>query len=490
MKRLYHWLPLLFFISLSSLIQSHLFLERDVIYLSNAANLLLHGGTYSTDFFETNPPMILFLYMPALFITKMTLFNLVASLRLYVFLLAFLSMGLCYASLKKILKNPMPIFNMLAFVLLLLPASQFAQREHLLIILTMPYLFAAALRLQHKPISLKFAIAVGLLAGLGFSIKPHFLTTFILIESYFIWKRRHWLGWMRTESILIIVVLMTYFLSIELFFSDYIHVLLPFIMRHYVSYIQSPWFTLLTLPTVDFCLFIGVLYFFIPRQIRYTPLYTLFFLALVGFTLSLMLSRTPWYFHVLPALSIACLLGILILLSYVEEKMPLFFLIPVTLILFFIPLYFTSMITLTALKEKNKSGIHLLIQFFNQRGPSTYTAYSLSSRFLWLVNYTPANYIGRFSLFWWQPSLFCSPHQITPELAHDRQWMIDLLADELILKKPHYVLVDTLPSPYCSSINFNYLKEFTHDPRFGKAWHSYRYVNQLDGYKIYVRTPL
>jgi len=222
-KTLYDWLPTCFLIVLACLIQSHIFMERDVIYLTNAAHLLLNGGTYSHDFFETNPPMILFLYIPALFIAKLTALNLIDSIRLYFMLLTLISIGLCYHFLKKLFNEPIYIRSLLtaiAFVLLILPSSQFGQREHLLMILVLPYLFVSMLRLQNKSIHWGLAILIGLLAGLGFSIKPHFLTTFMLIECYFLWTRRSLLGWIRIESSLITVVLIAYLFCIQFFFSD------------------------------------------------------------------------------------------------------------------------------------------------------------------------------------------------------------------------------------------------------------------------------
>ncbi len=62
-------------------LQSALFLNYDVSWLMHASERLLAGGTYSRDFFETNPPLILYLYLPPVIFSKIFAFNLVLLFR-------------------------------------------------------------------------------------------------------------------------------------------------------------------------------------------------------------------------------------------------------------------------------------------------------------------------------------------------------------------------------------------------------------------------
>lgn len=54
----------------SVLIQSHIILNEDVLWLVTATQRLLAGGSYVNNFFETNPPLILYLYTPAVLLVK------------------------------------------------------------------------------------------------------------------------------------------------------------------------------------------------------------------------------------------------------------------------------------------------------------------------------------------------------------------------------------------------------------------------------------
>jgi hypothetical protein len=74
----------------------------------------------------------------------------------------------------------------LAFVLIatLSPGFSFGQREHACVLFAMPYLAAAVMRLQGgQSLPKPLAIAVGLLAGIGFAIKPYFLAVPALAKN-------------------------------------------------------------------------------------------------------------------------------------------------------------------------------------------------------------------------------------------------------------------------------------------------------------------
>src|SRR5258706_765354 len=68
------------------------------------------------------------------------------------------------------------------FVLLVYPQGSFGQREHLLVILSLPYLLLATVRAQLLPIDPWRAALIGLVAAVGIGIKPHFAFLPVLIE--------------------------------------------------------------------------------------------------------------------------------------------------------------------------------------------------------------------------------------------------------------------------------------------------------------------
>jgi len=169
-------------------LQSQQIFSWDVSWLAEASRRLMLGGNYTNDFFENNPPLILYLYMLPASISYWFDINIIEVMRCYIFTIATASIGLCYYFSHKIFsKEPafiQYITILLACIFLILPFYEFGQREHLFLMLTMPYLFMMAAQLNNGIVNRNSAIMTGFMAGLGFSIKPVFFFMLILIEGY------------------------------------------------------------------------------------------------------------------------------------------------------------------------------------------------------------------------------------------------------------------------------------------------------------------
>ena len=71
----------------------------------------------------------------------------------------------------------------------------------MLLYFTMPYFLLVCYRLHGKNIPIIFSCLIGLSAGIGFAIKPFFLTAPILVEIYYLLKHRTLKAWLRPEII-------------------------------------------------------------------------------------------------------------------------------------------------------------------------------------------------------------------------------------------------------------------------------------------------
>ena len=192
----YYFLSFLFLTLLGFFVQTMTFLNGDVGSLLYDARLFLKGGTYIVDFLETNPPMIFILYAPVALSTEWFSWDSVLTMRIYILFLAWFSIVLSAILLKKILKKEdhyllyAGIYTLI-FIFIFLPTIEFGQREHIFLMLFMPYIFASVLVLENKKLNPLLALVVGLLAGLGIGMKPYFLVPLVLIESYLIYKKRN-----------------------------------------------------------------------------------------------------------------------------------------------------------------------------------------------------------------------------------------------------------------------------------------------------------
>ena len=81
-----------------------------------------------------------------------------------------------------IFTQTLPVFAVIGVVLLILPASDLGQREHLLVAAFLPYLVLFARSLDGKPAPWVASLAAGVLAGLGCALKPRYAGAFVVLE--------------------------------------------------------------------------------------------------------------------------------------------------------------------------------------------------------------------------------------------------------------------------------------------------------------------
>src|SRR5688572_4558254 len=67
--------------------QSSIYYDSDNSILLHEAARLLQGGTYAGQFFETSPPMILYLYLPVVLLAKLLALPFYLIFRIYLFVI-------------------------------------------------------------------------------------------------------------------------------------------------------------------------------------------------------------------------------------------------------------------------------------------------------------------------------------------------------------------------------------------------------------------
>jgi hypothetical protein len=324
---------------LAGFIQSKILLNWDVSWLMHASQRLLNGGTYTNDFFEINPPMILYWYLPPVFLAKITTYPIYSVLPGYIFFLATVSLWMCYVLTRKIFSDSASLthiflFN-LAVTFLILPIYEFGQREHLLLIFSLPYILLLIARLQQVSPNSYFSAIIGVMAGMVFALKPYFLVLPIFLELYALFCSRNIFYWVRAEVISAVSVLLIYCVLILFLHQDYLSIVIPHIRHMYYAGFSLSMKNLATVPPVFFC--VSALFFYCVLRVEehYKHICAVLTIAVISFLLIFFMQRTAWYYHLLPALAVACLLQALLFAFLISgqsrswnsyEKFALFFL--------------------------------------------------------------------------------------------------------------------------------------------------------------------
>ncbi len=307
-------------------IQSHLLLHFDVSWLTHAAQQLVAGGNYINNFLETNPPLILYLYTPLVFLKQFLGVSVIAGTRLYIFTLATVSLVLCSRLLTAIFaKKDHFVRHFLLFILalnfLIFPLNELGQRENLTVIFIFPYLLLLSLRLQGKDTpKILVSCLIGLMAGIGFCIKPYFLLPLGLLELYFLYQSKHLLALFKPELLSVAAFICFYLIVIGLLHQDYIHQIIPLVAKFYYQRHQKDFPALLSSEESVFNYFVILLYL-LRRQHRFYPnLCNILLIATQGFWLVYLGQRMGWYYHALPFQSLALTLATLLFLQTAAQK--------------------------------------------------------------------------------------------------------------------------------------------------------------------------
>jgi hypothetical protein len=372
-------------------LQHQLVLNADVSALLLATEKLLQGGNYIEDFFTPNPPMIMYLYMIPVLSAKFWHINITILFPFYIFVLISISFFICYRLVDKIFLKKDRLqgyvfLSMLAIVFLVVPTKEFGQRDHLLVIMTLPYLLLTVCRMKAQAVNQGFAMIIGLFAGMVIAFKPQYLMLPALIESYFMFYKKNWLAWVKPETLVLMLVLMLYVALVLLTRQDYVAEMMPFLIKYYYGGATDSLQEFLFNNCMLFVYAAIPVYILLNRMNKYAELGTVLTLALTVYTFCYWAQSFAFYYHMIPSFSLALLvlaqlyinlvmredlsaydyrviasatLGMLILL-WVHDKLQFSLLSvdPVLLVGFSITFF---LILLSALKVKRISSILVLL---------------------------------------------------------------------------------------------------------------------------------
>jgi hypothetical protein len=164
-------------------------LKDDIAWLLYVARRWMSGRELYVDVIEVNPPLIVWLSAIPLAISRWFDVN-----PQFVALPAFAAIVLGCAGWSACLLRPvgelfaarLPVFAAIGTALLLVPAGDLGQREHLLVAAFLPYLILFARTLGAGPDddrpSTTVSLAAGVLAALGCALKPQYGLVFATLE--------------------------------------------------------------------------------------------------------------------------------------------------------------------------------------------------------------------------------------------------------------------------------------------------------------------
>lgn len=475
-------------------IQSKMFLCGDVAYLLHVTKLLVSGGTYARDFFETNPPMILALYSPVIVINQLTHWDVITVVRVYILTLAVFSISLSVFLMDRIFSQKARVvktalFAAIAFTLLFLPAGEFGQREHVFMILFIPYVLLAMLSVENKSVSVTLAALIGVMAGLGIGMKPFFLAPMVLIEGYLMVSARSLRKCLRIELITCALVLVVYLILVYFAEPTYVYVILPLVSHLYFISSRETWTVIFSHLSVIFCLLVVAyygLYLLSSKDNSTQTVERILFLALIGMIAAFLMPRSAWYYHLIPAMGFGLML-LAVCLSQGKTKQ----LIVLGVWVLMMPVYAVYHYS-TQLFQAKRVGDRASVIAYIQSRPDIQSVYCFSASYTQdcfpLVNLTKTTYGGRSPFFWWVTGLVTlEKNNLSPVVLQDKNYLIDAIADDLTSHKTNLVIINVADMKNKLGAQFDYITYFSRNEKFKAAWKPYHYVKAIGDYQLFQR---
>lgn len=473
-------------------------LNHDVAACLYYAMRMADGARLYVDISDVNPPLVFWLDLAPAFLAKWTQLPATTLFAFLVLIAALLSLALTRAILRRsnLYRAPAALIAVACLATLLLPGYSFGQREHLMLILCLPYLALGAARLEGRDDAIaatSWAPAV-LMAAAGLFLKPHFLGIPLLIELAVL--ARHGLGALFGPPALPMLVLLglAYAGSARLIHPAYFATVVPDAIDWYGRAESSDWaqlFAVRTVLTPLVLLLAGS-----ALAIRGGSISRIAILAGWGAFAAGLSQARGWDYHFLAALGFA-----MVALGADAASRP-----PQRLVAAFMPVALLAVALgwsplAEAQRRYRASPAAILAAYVRshaQGAPVLWLTSSIYPQFPGLLYAGSRLNLPVMSL-WLLPEIYASAERVDGEIAPHR-WAEMPRAERrlfdatvaLNLKQPPALIIAVPPNRVdgFSGARFDYLTYFAQEPDFAQLLSRYRALDPVVGLTILARVDL
>lgn len=487
------WLLILCAVAASALFYPQFSLSHDVSWYLVATRRFMDGARLYVDVIEINPPLAFYLTVPGLALADGLGLTPEAGFVLYVSLLggaaAWWTLRLVErADIDARLKLIFPAAALVGAFLL--PIGEFGQREHLMLILAMPYCFYLVLRDHLRPISVAERVGLGFAACLGLALKPYFLLIPFGILVARLAASRRWRELFDPAQFALGGGLIAYVLFIRFMHPEYLIEIVPVAREVYGSYGSAAARVLLRPEFLSF-LVLTVL----ARVAGSRSDFIL--LGLMGATLGAFVAYAVqfkgWNYHMLPgAFFLLLSLGVIAAgprSGSMRWSHRLAIIIAVYL----------------AIGPNVQHGPYRAqtTEAFGAFVDRPHRSILVLSTNVWaafpFVNEVQGQWASRFPAQWYIPGAVqrraASDCRTAPDLCARLDAILDkartAIIEDLLRYRPDHVFIDArAEKSYFGSVDFDYRVFLSRDPRFADIWADYRPMGEVGEYEVWaLRDP-
>ncbi len=471
--------------------QAYLRFQSDIIqdcaWFIDVAERLLNGQTLYADIKEVNPPLGMWMIVPVVWLAKALSISAVSTTYITLLVISAGSLLLCnrYLRMNGLLQStPRYIFIItIAVAILFFPAAFFAEREHFVILLFLPWILLRVLPAAAESPLRQERLLVGALAGIAICIKPQSVFAPAFVELILYARNCKLIETLAYENLGAVAVAIVYTLSVIIFAPLFLTEMISIGAKAYVPYYGYPIYIIaLNARWSIIALLIGTMIIIRLKALK-ADMTTMAVLmaASIGFLLSYAVQMKGFTYQIMPAnilMWLTCAAGA-VLLWQIEKKLSVHILAAIAvggLVLSDVPQTYVnsykSVSTLLANNAPNAKSIFIASTRLDDGFP-----FVQKHNLVW-ASRLPTQWLTPYAASKWQSGSLPQDDIVNSAM----EWTVS----DLIAMKPDVVMVDTgKDQAYVPGGSFDYIGFWQNDPRFSEIWAHYQYRETARDLAVY-----
>ncbi len=296
--------------------QMRLPLNADAQWILNVAGRVLNGQHLYRDILEINPPLIIWLELPIVWLARETGASAAMIYRVAITLGALGLTALAFAFYVRLGKGARGgsawAAVIVVAVFLTLPGGAFGQREQLITMLLLPYVVLQASRVEQTLVGRPLAAFAGVAAGIAISLKPYFIAVWLLLQVYRAISRRPFRVRIEAEDVALVVTGFAYVAAVVWFAPGFLALVRTF-AGTYAGYTTMTRGRMLLETAAIIWFAVAVAAWQARKGDTRNALGSALILAAAGAIVAAVWQGKGWTYHFLPAVAFSVLLGALAL---------------------------------------------------------------------------------------------------------------------------------------------------------------------------------
>jgi hypothetical protein len=470
---------------------------------------VLDGARLYRDVVEINPPLIVALNLPAVIVARALGVSDILVYRIGFTLALLGALTLSYRWLLRCLPTERILRGVLTLLLALalfpLADQDYGEREHLVLALLFPYFLLTLARAEGREVKAGEATVVGLLAGLAFALKPHFLLVWLAMEGYLRLRRHVRAGRPLPETMAIGGFLGVYSVLLILVTPQYL-ALVRLLGALYNKFLYDSFFDLMfTGPGAALTLFALLAFVALRKHARHPEPWRVLALATLACFVSGAAQQKGLRYHFYPAIALATiLLGVIA----VDSRVPMGSWVRQAYRAVGISVLVTTMVVVVGRSAWEAAGIghsaerEQFVELVRSvkshaAGESVFVmSYHIGSAYP-LVNYSGVRSASRFGQLWVLGAAYVDAlrrdeplrYRAPAEMGAAERYLNRAVREDLQANRPKLILVlrNARDRPPNSYRRLDYVAYFGRDPAIAAVLRQYQWIANVGEYALYER---